>query len=100
MSPRDRTTLRRALAAGGVVAALISLPLVVAAVAAGDARAGFVGVLLGLTVGGIVASMWMLLAALLDLAAGQALGGARLLWTLGVVLAAAAAPVLLLAAGG
>jgi Na+/melibiose symporter-like transporter len=100
VSSRDRTTLRRALAAGAIACVVVGLPLFAAAVPRGGGRAGLVALLLGLTVGGIVASLWLLLAALLDLLAGHTPSDARLLWTLGVVLAAAASPVLLLAAGG
>lgn len=92
--------MRRALIAGAVAGAVVGLPLFAASVPRGGGRAGLVALLMGVTVGGIVASLWLLLAALLDLAAGQAPSGRRLAWTAAVVLAAAACPVLLLAAGG
>ena len=101
MTPRDRTTLRRALVAGAVCAAAVGLPLLVAVVIGdGSGRAGLVAVLLGLTIGGLVASGWLLLAVLLDLLAGEPPSGTRLLLTLLVLLASAFAPLLLLAAGG
>lgn len=101
MTPRDRTTLRRAALAGALVAAAVGLPLFVAvAVAGGSGRAGLAAVLLGLSVGGIVSAGWLLLAFLLDLLAGDPPSGARLALTLAAVLGAACLPVLLLAAGG
>lgn len=101
MTARDRTTLRRAFVAAAISAAAVALPVLLAvALGGGSGRAGVAAVLLGLTVGGLVASGWLLLAVLLDLLAGDPPGTARLLLTLGVLLASAFAPVLLLAAGG
>jgi hypothetical protein len=101
VTPRDRTTLRRALAAGGIACAAVGLPFLLGvALGGGSGRAGVAAVLLGLTVGCIVGAGWLLLAVLLDLMAGEPPSGARLAWTLAAVLAAASCPALLLAAGG
>lgn len=98
---RDRTTVRRALLAGTVAWGVVSLPLLVAvAVRGGSGQVGLAVVLLGLTVAGLVASAWLLLAVLLDLLAGEPPSAARLLITAGVVLLTGVAPVLFLAAGG
>ncbi len=98
---RDRTTVRRALCAGAVTWAAIGVPLLVAVVfGGGDGRAGLVVVLLGLTLGGVVATGWMLLATLLDLLAGGRPGGYRARWLLGTFLVTALLPVLLAGVGG
>lgn len=98
---RDRTTVRRALAAGGVVWALVAVPLVVSVVVGGgDGDAALPVVLLGLSCGGIVASGWLLLALGLDVAAGDPPGTARLLWTAAVVVLTGLSPLLFLASGG
>jgi len=98
---RDRTTLRRALATGGVVWTLVALPLVVSVVVGGgNGAAALSVVLLGLSCGGIVASGWLLLALGLDLAAGDAPGARRLFWTAAVVVLTGFSPLLFLASGG
>lgn len=98
---RDRTTVRRALAAGAVMWALVGLPLLVAVVAGGgEGRAGVAVVLLGLTLGGAVATAWMLAATLLDLLAGGRPGVHRALWLIGTFLVTALLPVLVAGVGG
>lgn len=96
---RDRTTVRRALRAGVVVWVLTGVPLVaVVAGAEGDGAAGLVAVMMGLVVGSVVASAWLMLAAALDLLAHERPGRRRVLWTVGVVVFTFASPLLVVAA--
>lgn len=96
---RDRVTVRRALLAGGAAWALVGGPLIVGlAPAGGDASAA--GMLLGLVVGGIVASGWLLLAAAIDLRTDQPIGRRRVAWTVGVTALAVIAPVMVAGVGG
>lgn len=98
---RDRTTVRRALLAGAVTWAVVGLPLLLAVVVGGgQGRAGVVVVLLGLTLGGVVATGWMLLATLLDLVAGARPGGYRAVWLGATFLVTALLPVLVAGVGG
>ena len=96
---RERTTVRRGLVAGGVVWAVTAGPLVVVVVrAGGDGAAGLVAVMMGLVAGSVAASAWLMLAAALDLLAGETPGRRRALWTVGVVVFALASPMLIVAA--
>ncbi|GEM_PF-3202106 len=96
---REARTLRRALLAGAVVWLAAGGALGVAlAPAGGDASA--LGVLLGLALALVVASGWLLLAALLDLLAGQPVGRLRTAVTALLVLATVVVPLLIAAAGG
>lgn len=96
---RDRVTVRRALIAGGVVWALVGGPLVVGLAPAGG-QASAAGMLLGLVFAGVVASLWLLVAAGIDLWMGQPIGGRRVAWTAGVLVATMLSPLLVLGAGG
>lgn len=96
-APRDRTTVRRALKAGGVVAVLVGAPLVVAAVVGAPAL-WLAAVFAGLTVGTLFAAAWLLLAGVLDVSAGVFPGRGRVAVTVVVTLLAMLTPFLLLAA--
>lgn len=96
---RDRTTVRRALAAGAGVWAVLATVLVVLIMrAGGDGTAGFAAVVSALVVGSVVASAWLLLAALLDLLAGHTPGRYRVGWTVGVLVFTFFSPLLVLGA--
>ncbi|HWB73242.1 MAG TPA: hypothetical protein VG452_13595 [Egibacteraceae bacterium] len=96
---RDRTTVRRALAAGLVVWAASASALVAAVVLAGaGGRLGLAAALLGLTAGSLVASTWLLVAAALDLLAGHVPGRRRVVWTVALVAFAVLSPVFVLGA--
>lgn len=96
---RDRVTVRRGLVAGGVTWALAGGGLVAGMAPAGG-QASAAGLLLGLVLGGIVASAWLLLALAIDLWTRQPIGRRRWIWTVAVTLATAVAPVLPVAALG
>ena len=94
--PRDRTTVRRGLIAGGAVWALASLGL---ALAGGlDAAALPWQAALGASFGGIVAALWLWLATLLDVLAGDRPSRRRWLWALGLTVGVAFVLPLVLAA--
>ncbi|HVM00924.1 MAG TPA: hypothetical protein VM324_16665 [Egibacteraceae bacterium] len=96
---RDRTTVRRALAAGAAVWLAVGTVLVTIVVrAGGDGAAGLAAVFLALVSGAVVASGWLLLAAALDLLAGEPPGRRRVLWTVGVLLFTFSSPLLVVAA--
>jgi len=81
--------------------AVTGVPLLVAAVAGGGGgTVGLAAVLLTLTLGGLVASGWLLLAGILDVTAGERPGRRRLVWTAAVVMATLLSPLLLVAARG
>lgn len=95
---RDARVVRRALGAGGLVWAVLGLPLLaLVVVRGGRGDEGFLVVALTLVLGAIVASGWLLLAAALDLLAGESPGRRRVAWTIGVVAFTLLSP--LLAAG-
>lgn len=96
---RDRVTVRRALIAGGVVWGLVGGPLVVGLAPAGG-QASAAGMLLGLVFAGLIASLWLLAAAGIDLWTGQPIGRRRVAWTAGVLVATMLSPLLVLGAGG
>lgn len=96
---RDRVTVRRALIAGGVVWVLVGGPLIVGFAPVGG-QASAAGMLLGLVFGGLVASLWLLLAAAIDMGTGQPIGRRRMVWTAGVLVATMLSPLLVLGAGG
>lgn len=96
---RERTTVRRGLVAGALVGVVTGSPLVVTVVrAGGDGATGLVAVMMGLVAGAVVASAWLVLAAVLDLLAGEPPGRRRALWTVGVVVFTLASPMLIVAA--
>jgi hypothetical protein len=96
---RDAVTIRRGLRAGAVVwVALGAVFTTVVIRAGGDGAAGLAAVMLGLTAGSLVASGWLLLAALLDLLAGARVGRRRVIVTAAVVLFAFASPMLVVGA--
>lgn len=98
---RDRTTVRRALLAGALTSTVTGLPLLVAAVVGGQGGAvGLATVLLALTLGGMVASAWLLLGSILDVRAGERPGTRRLVWTAALVGVTLLSPLLLVAARG
>lgn len=100
-SERDRTTVRRALLAGALTSTVIGLPLLVSAVVGGQGGAvALATVLLGLTLGGLVASAWLLLAGILDVMAGERPGLRRMVWTAALVGVTLVSPLLLVAARG
>lgn len=84
-SERDRTTLRRGLCAGGVVWALASVALMVAGVAGGlNLVALPLQLALASPFGGIAACLWIWLATLLDVLAGEPPSRRRWLWAFGL----------------
>ncbi len=96
---RERTTVRRALGAGAVVALAVGAPLAVAVLVGGGTGAALLAVsLLALTAGGVVATGWLLLAAGLDLRSGAGVGRRRAAWTVGVATSTFVAQVLAAAA--
>lgn len=87
--------MRRALLAGvalWVVGGAVLVAVVVRA--GGDGAAGVVAVMVALVAGSLLASAWLLLAATLDLVAGEPPGRRRVLWTVGVLLFAFVSPLL------
>ena len=90
---RNRTTVRRALRAGGVVGAAAGVAALVAALA-GTVPGGFV-IAAALAAGSLVAAFWLLLAGLLDVFAGEAPDRRRVLWMIGIVLLAMLGPFLM-----
>lgn len=96
---REARTLRRALLAGAGTAVVVGGGLAIG-LAAGGGAVSAVAALLGLALGLVVASGWLLLAALLDLVAGQRVGRARIAVTGTLLLATALVPLLVAAAGG
>ena len=94
---RDRTTVRRALRAGGVVGAGVVVSLL-AVTAAGRGPGGAVIATVAIAVASLVAAVWLLLAGFLDVIAGEPPGVRRLLWTLGAVLVAMLGPFLIVGA--
>lgn len=94
MSPadpvRDRATVRRALAAGAVVwlAAALGLGVSSALSRTLSGEAALLVAALGLVVGGLAATCWLVLAAWLDLRAGEPPGLRRWLWTAAVLVIA------------
>lgn len=94
-SERDRTTVRRALVAGmtlWVGAATALLWVVIRA--GGDGAAGVVAVMVALVAGSLLSSSWLLLAATLDLVAGDPPGRRRAVWTVAVIVFTFASPLL------
>ena len=95
----DRRVVRRALAAGGSVAAVVAAAMVAGVLAVGGSGAlGLAAVVGAITVGSLVTAAWLLVSVFFDLLANQRPGRHRVLWTIGMVLFAFIAPVLLLGA--
>ncbi len=91
---RDRTTVRRALRAGAVAGGGVGGLLLVVAVASRAGIETVTAVMSGVAVGALVTAGWLLLAALLDVLAGDYPGRRRLLWTLGATVLALLGPFL------
>lgn len=87
-----RAVLAGALTAVGVAALLLPVDL------AGTGRASPLVVFVGLTVGALVTTAWLLLATVLDVFAGHRIGLRRALWTAVATLVALLSPFLLVAA--
>jgi hypothetical protein len=86
---RDRETVRRALRAGAVVWLVAALGLGVASIVTRGTMAGETAALIvavGLVIGGLAATLWLMLANVLDLFAGAPPGLRRWLWTAGILL--------------
>lgn len=95
----DRRVVRRAVAAGATVTVLSAIAAVAGVLAVGGSGAlGLAGVLGAVTIGSLVTSAWLLLSVLFDLLAGDAPGGLRVRWTIGAVVFAFMAPILVLGA--
>lgn len=70
--------LRRALLAGMVIAAVVGAPLLAAVVLGGGTGAqGLAVMILAVALGGLVATVWLLVGTLLDVLAGEAPGRYR-----------------------
>lgn len=96
---RDRTTVRRALTAGvglWVGISAVVLPMVIRA--GGEGSAGVVVVAIAMVAGSLLASAWLLLAACLDLVAGEPPGRRRTIWTVVLILFTFASPLLVVGA--
>ena len=91
---RDSTTLRRAVRAGTIVGLVAGVAVGVLAAVSDLGLGAALGA--ALVVGLFAAAGWLLLAALLDIAAGERIGKRRALWTLGASIAAMMSPFLLL----
>ncbi|MBW3601079.1 MAG: hypothetical protein KY434_00045 [Actinobacteria bacterium] len=90
---RERRVIRRALTAGAATWLAVTATLV----ALGDAGIG--PLLAGGPPATVVASVWLLLAAVLDVAAGLPVGRRRVAWTVGMVVATLLLPPVLGAVG-
>jgi hypothetical protein len=89
--------VRRALLAGGAVWLLVGGALGVAMAGQGG-RASATGVLVGLSAGSLVASLWLLLALALDLATRRPTPRRRVRWTYVVAAVAMLSPLLAISA--
>lgn len=94
---RNRTTVRRALRAGAALS-LITLVLLSPTAFADNSPGIAVILFAALTAGGFATAGWLLLAALLDILAGEPLDRRRGAWTAAAVGWALLAPFLLLGA--
>ena len=91
---RNRTTVRRALKAGGIVGAAAAVAALAGVVA--GAVPGSLVIAAALAASSLVASTWLLLAAVLDVMAGELPDGRRTAWTAAATLLAMLGPFLLL----
>ncbi len=92
---RDRRTVRRALRAGAVTALVLSVLTAVGnALFGGDGYAAAVWITSAMVIGALVSAGWLVLAMILDLAAGVVPTRRRVLWTAAVFATAFIAPVL------
>ena len=91
---RNRTTVRRALIAGGVVGLAAGLSAL-AGVVSGNVP-GAVVISAVLAASSFVASTWLLFSAVLDVIAGDPPDGRRTAWTVATTLLAMLGPFLLL----
>lgn len=96
-SDRDRTTVRRARRAGITVAGIVATLGAAVTITTGF-PGGAVVATVALALGAFVAASWLLLAALLDILAGDPPGGRRWAWTVGVTLLAMLGPFFVVAA--
>ena len=96
MTNRNRTTVRKALRAGALVA--LSIAVVGGALAAGGTMPLPAVFAFAFAAGTFVAAVWLLLSFLLDLIAGEPPDRRRVLWTVGTVLLAMLGPFLLIGA--
>ncbi len=91
--------MRRALTAGTALWVGLGAVLIGAVVrAGGDGAAGAVALTIALVAGSLLASAWLLLAATLDLVAGEPPGRRRTLWTVALIVFTFASPLLVAAA--
>ncbi len=98
---RDREVVRRGIRAGLLTWAVAGGLLLVATVLlGGGGRLGLVAVMMGLVVGSLVASGWLLLAGILDMLADHRPGRRRLTWTAATVVFTFLSPILVLGAMG
>lgn len=97
----DRRVVRRALLAGALVWTFVAGVLLAGVIGSGGpGRHGLVVVLLGLTLGTLVAAGWLLLSIILDLLAGTAPGRHRVRWAASLFAVAVVCPMLVLGAAG
>ena len=100
-SLRERRITRRAASAGVVVWAVATvIAFAVFTSAGGGGRAALLSVTMGLVVGALVTTTWLLLSVLLDLFAGIQPGRRRLWWTVGSFAFSFVSPALVLGAAG
>lgn len=98
---RDRRIVRRALAAGAIVWAVLGGVLVAPALGAGlGGQEAAAMVFLALCFGLATSSIWLLLALALDAYVGARIGRRRLVWTAGMVVCTMISPMLVLGAQG
>lgn len=98
---RDARIVRRALWAGLATWAALAAGLILALRVVGlGGRAGLVVVMLALCLGSAVSSLWLLLAFLLDMFAGERVGRQRQIWTAAVVIFTMASPMFVLSVQG
>lgn len=93
---RDRVTVRKALRAGVVVA--VAVTAVLGTFAASVGGGVFASLLAGIGLGAFVMAGWLLLAAVLDILAGESPGTKRTVLTIGVTVVALLSPFLVLTA--
>jgi hypothetical protein len=91
----DARVVRRAVrAAVGTTLVLSAVTVVANAAFGGDAAAAGIWVATAVVVGLLVGTGWLVLSAILDMAAGALPGRRRILWTAGMFAAAFVSPVL------
>ena len=96
---RDQRIVRRALRAG--LAVWLVTAVIIGAgftMAGGGGRAGLLAAMMGLVLGALVMTTWLLLSVLLDLFAGVQPGRNRVWWTVGAFSFSFISPALVLGA--